>query len=233
MDHAASQERAARPTEVSLSEMRKKAGKASFAMSRGAAQVPAKLGSRSRDIEQELNRTIQMTNEVHKSITKGEKIANLEKPKVRAKAKLDDLNAECERPMTNSTTIEKRGRNFDGVVNEWRLTAGDLQNEITGSQADCHNYSSDYFCIKAANEEMLEHLDTARRENENLAEEIKDLPDQLGEGGRSMHQLDKSRRKLEMIFHTSRQLAFSSVLVISQSSIYNLPLATDKGSLSQ
>ena len=75
MDHAASQERAARPTEVSLSEMRKKAGKASFAMSRGAAQIPAKLGSRSRDIEQELNHTIQMTNEVHKSVTKGERHA--------------------------------------------------------------------------------------------------------------------------------------------------------------
>ena len=73
VDHAASQERAARPTEVSLSEMRKKAEKASFAMSRGAAQIPAKLGSRSRDIEQELNRTIQMTDEVHKSITKGER----------------------------------------------------------------------------------------------------------------------------------------------------------------
>merc|ERR1711878_21536 len=29
--------------------------------------------SRSRDIEQELNRTIQMTDEVHKSITKGER----------------------------------------------------------------------------------------------------------------------------------------------------------------
>ena len=80
--------------------------------------------------------------------------------------------------MTNSTTIEKRGRNFDGVVNEWRLTAGDLQNEITGSQADCHNYSSDYFCIKAANEEMLEHLDTARRENENLQTVIETLKQQ-------------------------------------------------------
>ena len=116
MDHAASQERAARPTEVSLSEMRKKAEKASFAMSRGAAQIPAKLGSRSRDIEQELNHTIQMTNEVHKSITTGEKIANLEKPKVGAKAKLDDLTAECERHTTDSTLIEKRDRNFDKAV---------------------------------------------------------------------------------------------------------------------
>ena len=70
---AASQERAARSTEVSLSEMQKKAEEASFAMARGAAQIPAKLESRSRDIEQELNRTIQMTDEVHKSITKGER----------------------------------------------------------------------------------------------------------------------------------------------------------------
>ena len=42
-------------------------------MARGAAQIPAKLESRSRDIELELNRTIQQTDEVHKSITKGER----------------------------------------------------------------------------------------------------------------------------------------------------------------
>merc|ERR1711972_1172617 len=72
-DHASAQEKAARSTEVSLSEMQKKAEEASFLMARGAAQIPAKLESRSRDIELELNRTIQMTDEVHKSITKGER----------------------------------------------------------------------------------------------------------------------------------------------------------------
>merc|ERR1711994_518582 len=76
--------------------------------------------------------------------------------------------------------------------------AEDLQNEITASQTDCRNFSSEYFRIKSANEEILEHLDTVRRENKNLAEEIKDLLDQLGEGGRSMHELEKSRRKLEV-----------------------------------
>ena len=72
-DHASAQERAARSTEVSLSEIQKKAEEASFAMARGAAQIPAKLESRSREIEMELNRTIQGTDEVHKSITKGER----------------------------------------------------------------------------------------------------------------------------------------------------------------
>merc|ERR1711876_102149 len=72
-DHATAQEKAARSTEVSLSEMQRKAEDASIAMARGAAQLPAKLEARARDIEQELNRTIQMTDEVHKSITKGER----------------------------------------------------------------------------------------------------------------------------------------------------------------
>merc|ERR1711902_375895 len=106
--------------------------------------------------------------------------------------------SETERFNTNATIIEKRGRNFDKVVNEWRLKAEDLHNEIVGSQTECRNYSSEYFRVKASNEEILEHLDTVKRENKNLAEEIKDLLDQLGEGGRSMHELDKSRRKLEI-----------------------------------
>merc|ERR1712165_576690 len=127
-----------------------------------------------------------------------EKIASLEKAKARAKAEFDDLSAECERHNTNATIIEKRGRNFDKVVNEWRLKAEDLQNEITSSQTECRNFSSEYFRVKSANEELMEHLDTVKRENKNLAEEIKDLLDQLGEGGRSIHELDKQRRRLEV-----------------------------------
>ena len=33
---------------------------------------------------------------------------------------------------------------------------------------------------------------------QNLADEIKDLLDQLGDGGRSIHELDKQRRRLEV-----------------------------------
>merc|ERR1711973_992963 len=155
--------------------------------------------ARAEEIERDKAKVAGRLAEAEDTVTSlGEKIANLEKSKARAKAELDDLTAECERLETNAAIIEKRGRNFDKVVNEWRLKAEDLQNEITGSQTECRNYSSEYFRIKAANEEMLEHLDTVRRENKNLAEEIKDLLDQLGEGGRSMHELDKSRRKLEV-----------------------------------
>merc|ERR1712007_73639 len=45
---------------------------------------------------------------------------------------------------------------------------------------------------------MGEQLDVVKRENKNLADEIKDLLDQLGDGGRSIHELDKQRRRLEV-----------------------------------
>ena len=46
-------------------------------------------------------------------------------------------------------------------------------------------------------DETVEQLDSVRRENKNLGDEIKDLLDQLGEGGRSIHELDKQRRRLQ------------------------------------
>ncbi len=46
--------------------------------------------------------------------------------------------------------------------------------------------------------ETKEQLDVVKRENKNLADEIRDLLDQLGDGGRSIHELDKQRRRLEV-----------------------------------
>merc|ERR1711948_145042 len=75
--------------------------------------------------------------------------------------------------------------------------AADLSAEIGASQDEGRNYSSELFRLKAAQQESLEQLDVVKRENKNLADEIKDLLDQLGEGGRSIHDLDKQRRRLE------------------------------------
>ena len=36
-----------------------------------------------------------------------------------------------------------------------------------------------------------------RKENKNLSAEIKDIMDQIGEGGRNIHEIDKIRKRLE------------------------------------
>merc|ERR1739846_229780 len=91
---------------------------------------------------------------------------------------------------------EKRGRNFDKVIGEWKAKSDDMMAELEASQAEGRNYNSEGFRIKAAWDEANEQLDVVRRENKNLADEIRDLLDQLGDGGRSIHELDKQRRRL-------------------------------------
>merc|ERR1712241_170073 len=108
------------------------------------------------------------------------KVANAEKSKTRMNNELDDLAMEYERVHAAALITEKRGKNFDKVLGEWQSKAADGAAEV-----------------EAAQDEALEQLDIVKRENKNLADEIKDLLDQLGEGGRSIHDLDKQRRRLE------------------------------------
>merc|ERR1712126_373204 len=76
--------------------------------------------------------------------------------------------------------------------------ADDMMAELEACRTEGRNYSSEVYRVKAAYEEVNEQLDIVKRENKNLADEIKDLLDQLGDGGRSIHELDKQRRRLEV-----------------------------------
>merc|ERR1712186_75924 len=125
------------------------------------------------------------------------KVANAEKSKGRLATDLDDISMEYERVHAAALITEKRAKNFDKVLGEWQSKAADLAAEIGASQDEGRNYSSELFRLKAAQQESVEQLDVVKRENKNLADEIKDLLDQLGEGGRSIHALDKQRRMLE------------------------------------
>merc|ERR1712180_436241 len=126
------------------------------------------------------------------------KVANAEKSKGRLAADLDDISMEYERVHAAALITEKRAKNFDKVLGEWQSKAADVAAEVAASQDEGRNYSSELFRLKAATEETVEQLDIVKRENKNLADEIKDLMGQLGEGGRSIHDLDKQRRRLEV-----------------------------------
>merc|ERR1712080_383451 len=105
---------------------------------------------------------------------------------------------EYERTHAAAIITEKRGRNFDKVIGEWKSKSDDMCAKIEASQKECRNFNSELFRLNAAWEETTEQLDVVKRENKNLADEIKDLLDQLGDGGRSIHELDKQRRRLEV-----------------------------------
>merc|ERR1712088_847332 len=127
-----------------------------------------------------------------------QKVASTEKAKHRLETELEDLQLEYERVHAAAIITERRGKNFDKVVGEWKAKADDIAAELEACRCEGRNYSSEVFRLKAAWDETMEQLDVVKRENKNLADEIKDLLDQLGDGGRSIHELDKQRRRLEV-----------------------------------
>merc|ERR1719429_24735 len=96
-----------------------------------------------------------------------------------------------------NNTMEKKAKQFDKIVVEWKRKVDGFAMDLDVAQKECRNTSSDLFKVKAAYEESVAQLDEVRRENKCLSNEIKDIMDQISEGGRSIHEIDKIRKRLE------------------------------------
>jgi peptidoglycan hydrolase CwlO-like protein len=53
------------------------------------------------------------------------------------------------------------------------------------------------FKLKTQYQESQETIEAINRENKNLADEIRDLMDQLGNGGKSVHEMQKNLKRVE------------------------------------
>merc|ERR1711988_189860 len=93
--------------------------------------------------------------------------------------------------------MEKKARNFDKIVAEWKNKIEGLQSELDQTQVECRSYSTELFKVKTTYDETNGQLDGVRRENKSLSTEIKDIMDQISEGGRIIHEIDKIRKRLE------------------------------------
>ncbi|CAL8133772.1 unnamed protein product [Orchesella dallaii] len=127
-----------------------------------------------------------------------QKVVALEKSKQRLSTDLEDMQLEVERAKSLASSMEKKQKQFDKIVAEWKAKVDDLASELDNSQKECRNYSTELFRLKAVYDEGQEQLETVKRENKSLVEEIRDLMDQIGEGGRAIHEIDKARRRLEV-----------------------------------
>ena len=62
------------------------------------------------------------------------KCGSLEKSKQELQTNLDDLQVEFDRASQNSSILEKRTRNFDKIILEWKSKADDLRIDLEGSR---------------------------------------------------------------------------------------------------
>merc|ERR1712122_136752 len=120
-----------------------------------------------------------------------------EKAKAKLQAEIDAMAAQTDQAHILNSSMEKKAKQFDKIVGEWKMKVDGLGMDLDVAQKECRNASSELFRVKAAYEESVAQLDEVRRENKSLSNEIKDIMDQISEGGRSIHEIDKIRKRLD------------------------------------
>ncbi|XP_040009415.1 myosin-7B-like [Xiphias gladius] len=126
------------------------------------------------------------------------KCSSLEKTKQHLQTEIEDLVVEVERSNAAALALDKRQRNFDKLLSEWKLKFEESQVELEASQKESRSLSTELFKLKNCYEEALDHLEIVKRENRNLQEEILDLTDQISQGGKTIHELERMKKFLDV-----------------------------------
>ncbi|CAJ1085610.1 myosin-7B-like [Xyrichtys novacula] len=126
------------------------------------------------------------------------KCSSLEKSKLHLQTEIEDLVVELERANSATLALEKKQRNIDKLLGDWKLKFEESQAELEASQRESRSLSTELFKLKNSYEEALDHLETVKRENKNLHDEILDLTDQISLGGKTIHELERTRKILDI-----------------------------------
>merc|ERR1719361_1359118 len=103
------------------------------------------------------------------------KLSQLEKAKVKLQAEIDEMAAQTDQAHILNNAMEKKAKQFDRIVAEWKRKVDGLSLALDNSIKECRNASSELFRVKSAYEESVMQLDEVRKENKNLSNEIKDI----------------------------------------------------------
>merc|ERR1711971_1529057 len=118
------------------------------------------------------------------------KLAQLEKAKAKASTDAADMAQQLDQAQILNAAMEKKAKQFDRIVGEWKGKVDGLGMDLDTAQKETRNISSELFKVKNAYDESIIQLEEVRRENKLLS-------NQISEGGRSIHEIDKIRKRLE------------------------------------
>merc|ERR1712079_480593 len=125
------------------------------------------------------------------------KLAQVEKAKSKISAEIESMGCQLDQAQILNSSMEKKAKQFDRIVGEWKQKVDGIGMDLDNAQKETRNASSELFRVESAYDEAILQLDEVRRENKSLSNEIKDIMDQISEGGRSIHEIDKIRKRLE------------------------------------
>merc|ERR1712198_780523 len=121
----------------------------------------------------------------------------VDKAKGKIASEISEMTSSLDQAQVLNAAMDRKAKQFDKVIGEWKGKVDRLSYDLDVSQKETRNASSELFKVKSAYEETMLQLEEVRRENKTLSNEIKDIMDQISEGGRSIHEIDKIRKRLE------------------------------------
>nr|XP_035955999.1 myosin-13 [Halichoerus grypus] len=125
------------------------------------------------------------------------KCASLEKAKQRLQGEVDELMLDLELTNTARAILDRKQRDFDKVLAEWKQKLDESQAELEAAQKGSRSLSTEIFKMQNAYEEVVDQLEMLRRENKNLQEEISDLTEQIAETGKNLQEVEKTKKQVE------------------------------------
>eukprot|EP00090_Calanus_glacialis_P015928 TRINITY_DN25043_c0_g1_i1.p1 TRINITY_DN25043_c0_g1~~TRINITY_DN25043_c0_g1_i1.p1 ORF type:complete len:1173 (-),score=369.25 TRINITY_DN25043_c0_g1_i1:199-3486(-) len=125
------------------------------------------------------------------------KLHTMEERKIITMRALEEITKKVEDMNYHYTQAEKRFKYLDKEVAEYKIKTDGMSQELMLSQTQCRNVAAELFRTKNGYEDALAKLDDVKKENLALATEIRDINEQINDGGRTIHVIENQRKKLE------------------------------------
>uniref|UniRef100_A0A8B9X658 Myosin-9 n=1 Tax=Bos mutus grunniens TaxID=30521 RepID=A0A8B9X658_BOSMU len=129
-----------------------------------------------------------------------EKVAaydKLEKTKTRLQQELDDLLVDLDHQRQSVSNLEKKQKKFDQLLAEEKTISAKYAEERDRAEAEAREKETKALSLARALEEAMEQKAELERLNKQFRTEMEDLMSSKDDVGKSVHELEKSKRALE------------------------------------
>merc|ERR1719347_1124837 len=87
------------------------------------------------------------------------KYGQLDKAKAKIQGDIDEMAAQADQAHILNNAMEKKAKQFDRIVAEWKQKVDSLSMDLDVAQKECRNASSELFRVKSAYEESILQLE--------------------------------------------------------------------------
>ncbi|XP_025719693.2 LOW QUALITY PROTEIN: myosin-13 [Callorhinus ursinus] len=182
----------------SKAELQRALSKANSEVAQWRTKYGADAIQRTEELEEAKKKLAQRLQEAEENTEAvSSKCASLEKTTQRLQGEVDELMLDLERTSRARAILDRKQRDFDKVLAEWRQKLDESQAELEAAQKGSRLLSTEIFKIQNTYEEVVDQLETLRRENKNLQEEISDLTEQIAETGKNLQEVEKTKEQVE------------------------------------